>query len=57
MKEPIRTYYVKFAVDTLHTEAVIKAYSESDAKKLLEKQYSDCKVTVSDIDRISEEDM
>lgn len=57
MKEPIRTYYVKFAVDTLHTEAVIKAYSESDAKKLLEKQYSDCKVTFSDIDRISEEDM
>lgn len=57
MKESIRTYYVKYAVDTLHTEAVIKAYSESDAENLLKKQYSDCTVTVTDISRITEDDM
>ncbi len=28
MKETIRTYYVQFAVETVHTEAIIKAYSE-----------------------------
>lgn len=32
MKEAIRTYYVKFAVDTIHTETLVKAYSEADAK-------------------------
>ena len=35
MKEDIREYYMKFAVDTIHTEAIVKAYSESDAESLL----------------------
>lgn len=49
MKENIRTYYVKFTVDTLHTEAIVKAYSESDAETLLKKQYTNCKISVSEI--------
>lgn len=52
MKEPIRTYQVKFSVDTLHSETVIKAYSKPDAEKLLEKQYTNCKVSVSEINEV-----
>lgn len=52
MKEAIRTYYVKFAVDTLHTEAIVKAYSESDVKTLLEKQYTNCKISISEISKV-----
>ena len=52
MKEDIRTYYVKFAVDTIHTEAIVKAYSETDAETLLQKQYTNCKITISEIRRI-----
>lgn len=47
LKEEIRTYHVKFAVDTIHTETEIKAYSRRGAKILLEKQDTDCKVTVN----------
>lgn len=49
MKEEIRTYYVKFTVDTLHTEAIIKAYSKTDTESLLTKQYGGYKVSVLDI--------
>lgn len=52
MKEDIRAYYMKFAVDTIHTEAVVKAYSESDAESLLKKQYANCKISISEINRI-----
>lgn len=52
MKEAIRTYYVKFAVDTIHTEDFVYAYSESDAETLLKKQYSNCKISISDITKI-----
>ena len=55
MNEDIRTYYVKFAVDTIHTEAIVKAYSESDAKTLLNKQYTNCKISISKISRVLEE--
>lgn len=51
MKEAIRTYYVKFAVDTIHTETIVKAYSETDAKTLLEKQYNNCKISISNIQK------
>ena len=47
LKEEIRTYHVKFAVGTSHTETEIKTYSRRGAKILLEKQDTDCKVTVS----------
>lgn len=56
MKEPIKTYYVKFAVDTLHTEAVIRAYSKTDAETLLKKQYTNCKVSISENSEVSEGD-
>lgn len=52
MKEAIRAYYVKFAVDTVHTEGFVYAYSESDAKTLLKKQYSNCKISVSEITKV-----
>lgn len=52
MKEQIRKYYVKFAVDTIHTEAMIKAYSKTEAKTLLEKQYANCKISISNINQI-----
>lgn len=52
MKEAIRTYYVKFAVDTVHTEATIKAYSKADIKTLLEKQYTNCKISITAINRV-----
>lgn len=52
MKESIRTYCVKFAVDTLHTEAVVKAYSKADAETLLKKQYTNCKVSISEITEV-----
>ena len=52
MKETIRTYYVKFAVDTIHTEAVVKAYSRSDAETLLEKQYTNCKISISEMNKV-----
>ncbi len=52
MKEAIRTYYVKFAVDTIHTETFVYAYSKSDAKTLLEKQYNNCKISISDINKV-----
>ena len=52
MKETIRTYYVKFSVDTIHTETVVKAYSEADAETLLKKQYTNCKISVSEINRV-----
>lgn len=52
MKEAIRTYYVKFAVDTVHTEAIVKAYSKADVKTLLEKQYTNCKISVSEINEV-----
>ena len=56
MKEKIRTYYVKFAVDTIHTEAEIKAYSKTEAKSLLEKQYANCKIKInSDIEDVTKE--
>lgn len=55
MKEAIKTYYVKFSVDTLHTEAVIKAYSKPDAETLLNKQYTNCKICITEINEISEE--
>ena len=51
MKEAIRTYYVKFAVDTIHTETIVKAYSKSDVETLLKKQYSNCKILISDIQK------
>lgn len=51
MKEAIRTYYVRFSVDTLHTEAIIKAYSESDVETLLKKQYTNCKISISEISK------
>lgn len=54
MKEAIRSYYVKFSVDTLHTESEIKAYSEADAETLLKKQYSDSKVVIIEIERMSD---
>lgn len=57
MKEDIRTYYVKFAVDTVHTEAVVKAYSESDAETLLKKQYTNCKIFITEINRVLGEDV
>ena len=57
MKEAIRTYYVKFAVDTTHTEAVVKAYSESDAETLLKKQYTNCKISISEINKVPEGDV
>lgn len=56
MKEPIRTYHVKFAVDTLHTETIVKAYSKPDAEVLLNKQYANCKVSVSEINEVMEGD-
>ena len=52
MKEAIRIYYVKFAVDTIHTEAFVYAYSESDAETLLKKQYSNCKISISAINKV-----
>lgn len=52
MKEAVRTYYVRFAVDTIHTEAIVKAYSESDVETLLKKQYTNCKISISEISRI-----
>ena len=51
MKEAIRTYYVKFAVDTIHTEATVKAYSKSDVETLLKKQYANCKISISEINK------
>ena len=57
MKEKIRTYYVKFMVDTIHTEAEIKAYSKTEVESLLKKQYVNCKITVdkdNDIEDITE---
>ena len=56
MREAIRTYYVRFAVDTLHTEAIIKAYSESDVETLLKKQYTNCKISISEISKVLSED-
>lgn len=54
MKETIRTYYARLMVDTLHTETTIKAYSKPDAKTLLDKLYTNCKVTILDIDEVLE---
>lgn len=50
LKTKIKTYYVKFSVDTLHTEDVIRAYSKTDAETLLKKQYDNCKVSVLEIE-------
>lgn len=55
MKEAIRTYYVRFTVDTLHTEATIKAYSKPDAETLLEKLYANCKITILEINEVLSE--
>ena len=49
LKTKIKEYYVKFSVDTLHTEDNVKAYSKTDAETLLKKQYSNSKVCISDI--------
>jgi|GEM_PF-2500571 len=50
LKTKIITYYVRFSVDTLHTEAVVRAYSKTDAETLLKKQYDNCKVLVLEIE-------
>lgn len=49
LKTRIKTYYIKFSVDTLHTEDIVKAYSKTDAETLLNKQYSNSKVCISNI--------
>lgn len=51
-KTPIKAYCVKFAVDTIHTESIIKAYSEADVKTLLGKQYVNCTISHVEITEI-----
>ncbi|MCR4563121.1 MAG: hypothetical protein K5755_00570 [Clostridiales bacterium] len=56
VKTNIKTYYVRFCVDTLHTEAEVKAYSRTDAETLLKKQYDNCKVSILKIEETKDGD-
>ena len=51
-KIPIKIYRVQFAVDTVHTEEEIRAYSKTEVKTLLKKRYSNCSISQVEIEEI-----